>query len=216
VGNDVDVLAAIDQAMDRIDRFCGDKFSPRTMTVVARVGGDGRALLPYRLTDRASITEVRDAGWPDYVLTATYYRAYSSAIDGEVDAVGIGQPHVGYNILINGLEPWAENRPVYERLEVTGTFGWAVTPSGVEWATATLAASISRTMLPDPDDDPETPPPATAVIADPEGNVLPVVPPFQDGQAEEPDAVSERTTGNRQVDSVLLPYRRNTVLMAGI
>lgn len=218
VGDDAAVDRAIQEAMSRVDQFTGERFSPRTMTVVARVGGDGRAMLPYRLADRDSITEVRDVV-TDTVLEATTWRAYSSAVDGEVDAVGFGRRHVGINILVVGLEPWATSSGTWDRVEVTGVFGYAITPSTVEWATARIAAAVSREWLDDdPDDNPATPPPETSVIADPEGNVLPVVPPFTEDQGglADVDVTGTRTTGDRQADAALLPYRRSPMLMAGV
>jgi len=217
IGTDEVVQRSITEAMERVDRFTGDRFSPRTMTVVARVGGDGRAILPYRLTSRDAVTEVRD-NLTDTVLATTTWRAYSSAIDGETDAIGVGRRHVGSNMLVLGLEPWASLETGWDKVEVTATFGWAVTPPSVEWATARIAAVISKQWVDqDPDDDPNTPPPTTQGIADPEGNVLPVVPPFnpEDGGTE-PDVAQERTTGDRQADAALIPYRRNQLLMASV
>jgi hypothetical protein len=218
VGDDTAVDKAVREAMARVDRFTGDRFSPRVMTVVARVGGDGRAMLPYRLTSRGSVTEVRDT-LSDAVLAGSTWRAYSSSVDGEADAIGLGRRHVGSNILILGLEPWAAGDPNWDKVEVTATFGWANTPASVEWATAKIAAAVSRQFVdPDPDDNPATPAPTTQAIADPEGNVLPVVPPFtsEDGTDVEPDVAQARTTGVRQADALLIPYRRNTILMASV
>jgi hypothetical protein len=214
-GPDVDVQRAIAEAQSRVDRFTRDRFSPRTMTVVARVGGDGRAMLPYRLTSREAVTEVRDLA-ANTVVATTSWRAYSSSVEGEVDAIGLGRPHVATNILVLGLEPWNTSRLDWEHVEVTGTFGWAVTPPSVEWATARIAAMVSHEWLPDTDNDPETPAPETAVIADPEGNVLPVVPPFSDEEEAAADVAGQRTTGDRKADAALIPYRRNTMQIAAV
>lgn len=208
-GTELEVSESIAYAQERIDRFTGDLFAPETRTVVARIGGDGRAMLPVRLTDTDSVDLVE---WLDGVEVAdTLYRAYSSADQGDVDAIGVGVGHVGSNILVVGLEPWADRTIVQERVRVTGTFGWAVTPPGVVQACAILAAKIHQTRRLDNDANPSTPPPASAYDADPEGNVIPVVPPFagddsnDDGAA---DVMGARTTGYRAVDALLLPYRR--------
>lgn len=217
IGDDTAVDRAVREAQDRVDRFTGDRFTPRTMTVVARVGGDNRALLPYRLTTRDSVTEVRD-NRTDTVLATSMWRAYSSSVNGEVDAIGLGRDHVGTNILVVGLEPWSSGGTGWDKVEVTGTFGWAVTPHSVEWATARVAGVVSREWIdPDPDDNPATPTPTTQAIADPEGNVLPVVPPFvsEDGSGQ-PDAAGERTTGDRQADAALIPFRRNQLQIATV
>lgn len=202
-GSFADITAAIVAAQERIDRFTGDLFEPATRTVVARLGGDGRAMLPMRLTDADSVDTV------EYVdgaaVEATMFRAYSSADTGDVDAIGVGRDYVGTNILVVGLEPWADhtNRP--GRLRVTGTFGWAETPAAVRTAAALLAGHISR--LAGPGDASPTGSQTTTDV-DPEGNVVPVVPPFADDETA--DVAGARTTGVRSVDATLLPFRRFT------
>jgi hypothetical protein len=214
VGSDTMVEAAIREAMDRADRFTDDLFSPRTLTVTALVQPDGRAFLPYRVTSPEGITTVEDAD-ADVTYSAAAWRAYSSATPGDVDSIGIGASYVGSNILVNGLEPWNRSYRGQGRVRVTGQFGWATTPSGVRWATAHLAAIISASMRPDDDNNPATPTPETAATVDPEGNVIPVVPPFsQEGdQVEYDPSVAQRTTGSRRADALLIPYRNTPVLL---
>jgi hypothetical protein len=213
VGDDEQVAGAIQAAMARVDTFTSQRFSPREMTVVAQVQPDGRAFLPYRVTSPTSIDTVED------VDTATTYaaevwRAYSSATPGDVDSIGVGVGYVGSNILVNGLEPWNRTMRATGRVRVTGQFGWAVTPPAVRWATAHLAGIITRAVRPDDDGDPLTPTPETAVTADPEGNVLPVVPPFTDDDLVDYDPVTAgRTTGSRKADAALMPYRNDPVLL---
>jgi hypothetical protein len=205
-GSTRDVDLAIVAATSRIDSYTGDRFTPRLMTVVARVGGDGRAMLPYRLTTTASVTAVvdQDTGTD---LTAGVFRAYSSAVPGEVDAIGLGRRHVGNNILVNGLEPWSDLGSFgVQRVAVTATFGWSTTPDLVAQACAVLAAHLAK-------DTAQAAVTSTADAADPEGNVIPVVPPFtseQDQPATEAEA--GRTTGLRQVDAMLTTYRRYRLL----
>lgn len=217
IGDDDMVMAAILRAQDRVNRFCQDRFTPRVMTVVARVNGDGRAFLPYRLTSTAGVTSVTDADAVDVTYAVGTWRAYSSSEPGEVDAIGLGRDHVGTNILIHGLEPWAPRSQYRGRIRVTALFGWQTPPAGVEYATAHLAALIARAVRPDDDNNPTTPPPETAYVADPEGNVLPVVPPFTDDGDQElgEDPSAMRTTGSRKADALLIPFR-NTTVLAGV
>lgn len=216
VGSDLQVQESIERAMDRVDRFTGERFSPRIMTVQTRVHPDGRAFLPHRLTNALSVTEVADSATGNTYAAASWH-ATSSNIPGQVDAVGIGVGWVGANILVNGLEPW--NRTIHGEgtVDVTATFGWLQTPLGVQEATALLAAAISHTLRPDPDNDPSTPLPQTATTTDPEGNVIPVVPPFK---ADEDDAAvllaGGRSTGLRAADGLLVPYRRSAFMLEGV
>lgn len=214
VGTDAQIVESIRIATHRIEKFTGDYFTPRVLTVVARVGGDGRAMLPHRLTSAASVTEVMDDHSQTVLATATW-RASSSVIPGAVDSVNIGRDWVGTNILVVGLEPWAVPRTSVERVRVTGTFGYSAIPPIVVWACARLAAALSRDVVQDTDADPLTPPPATGWVADPEGNVLPVVPPFTE-PATVDDLEAQRTTGDRKVDGALVPYRRTQPLLAGV
>jgi hypothetical protein len=203
-GSTRDVEAAIVAASARVDDFTGDRFTPRVLTVVVRLGGDGRAMLPHRLTDPALVTEVADADTDSLVFTAETFRAYTSAVQGEVDAIGVGPAHVGHNILVNGLEPYNTWRTATQRLRVTATFGHSEPPPTVRIATAMLAADLSG----------ETPQGGTASGVDPEGNVIPVVPSAEAGDPQDlPDATAARTTGSRRVDAMLIPWRRHRTLV---
>jgi hypothetical protein len=206
-GSTRDVEAAIVAATSRVDDYTGDRFTPRVMTVVARVGGDGRAMLPYRLLDADSVTEVVDHDG-DVTLAASTYRVYSSRFQGDVDAIGVGRSHVGTNILVVGLEPWADTDPWSGggRLRVTATFGWEQTPVAVSMATAMLAAAATKVDV-EPGHTG-----STADSTDPEGNVIPVVPPFAVDVDDVPVAERTRTTGSRKADALLAPYRRTRVL----
>lgn len=214
VGTDAQVQEAIANAAVRVEAFTGDFFEPRVLTVVARVGGDGRAFMPHRVTSATAVTEVKDADTAT-VLGTQAWRTYSSVMTGEVDAVGVGPAHRGYNILVNGMEPWNRyNLP--QRIQVTGTFGWATPPTAIHIATAMLAAEWTKAHRGDEDGNPATPNVIDTTSADPEGNVIPVVPPFgTDGESTFLDAVSSRrTTGNRRVDALLVDYRRDRPLTA--
>lgn len=214
VGDDAHVGAGIAYAMARVDAFTGDYFEPRALTVVARVGGDGRALLPYRLTTTAGVTSVTDHD-TGTDLTAESWRAYTSADLGDVDAIGIGPAHRGYNILVNGMEPWSRYR-LPRRVRVTGQFGWDTVPAQVEFATAHLAALWTKANRADDDADPETPLPQDTTSVDPEGNVIPVVPPFTGDEDTDPqvDPSSRRTTGSRKADAMLIDFRRDRLITA--
>lgn len=212
VGTDAQVNEAISMAAARVETFTGDYFEPRVLTILARVGGDGRALMPHRLTTAAGVTEVKDAD-TDQVFGAESWRAYSSLMPGEVDAVGVGPAHRGYNILVNGMEPWNRyNLP--RRIIVTASFGWDTPPTAVHIATAMLAADWTKAHRGDEDGDPLTPNAIDTTGADPEGNVIPVVPPFGTDQDTTlgDDVTSRRTTGNRRVDALLVDYRRDRIL----
>jgi hypothetical protein len=213
VGDDAAVTLAITQAEALVENYTGDFFSPRVLTVVARLGGDGRAMLPYRVTAADSITAVADADG-DTSYAAGVWRTYTSSVEGDVDAVGLGRDHVGTNVLVVGLEPWAPAAAYRGRLRVTGTFGYVTPPVAVSMATAWLAAKITQSTRLDDDGNPLTPLPQTATTTDPEGNVLPVVPPFQD--SDDVDLIPGATggsTGSRKADRILAPYRRITVLV---
>lgn len=211
VGSALQVQESIERAMDRVDRFTADRFSPRIMTVRARVQPDGRAFLPYRLTSPTGVTLVADAD-TDVAYAAAAWVATSSATPGGVDAVGVGVGWVGSNILVNGLEPWNRSIRGQGSVAVTATFGWLQTPLGVQEATAILAASISRLLRPDTDNDPSTPLPGTATTADPEGNVIPVVPPFTEQADVEVLLEGGRSTGSRRADALLMEFRRTPTL----
>lgn len=210
-GTDDLVVEAIRQATTRVELFTGDLFTPRTRTVVARVGGDGRALLPYRLTTTDAVVSVDDHDTA-MAYGAGTFRATTSAVDGDVDAIALGREWVGANMLVAGLEPWAPRRTwTGARVRVVATFGWAETPAPVSMATAQLAAQIVRTLRGDDDGNPVTPNPETTTSTDPEGNVIPVVPPFAGdaGEAAAEDvAAGRRTTGLRSADALLIPFRR--------
>lgn len=216
VGSDLIVQAACEQASERVDRFTDDRFSPRIATVAADVQPDGRAFLPYRVTSPDGITAVTDAE-TGVAYAAAAWLVTTSATPGEVDAIGIGASFVGTNILVNGLEPWNRSYRAQGRIRVTGQFGWAITPHDVRAATAHLAAIISASMRPDDDDDPSTPTPETAATTDPEGNVIPVVPPFANAAdlVDYDATVATRTTGSRRADAMLVPYR-NTPALRGV
>lgn len=198
-GTTQEVEEAIVAATERVDAFTGDYFTPRLLSVVATVGGDGRAMLPYRVTTPEGVTTVEDAD-TGTALGVGLYRVFTSATPGEVDAVGIGRGWAGTNVLVVGLEPWAE-RPTYGRVRVTGLFGWGDTPPAVEFATAHLAADIAKT----------TDARSSTGEVDPEGNVVPVVPPFASPDPEW-DGQWSNSTGSRKADALLVPYRRTRTL----
>lgn len=215
VGDDAAVTLAIARAQSSVEDFTGDLFEPSTRTVVARLGADGRAMLPYRVTDPAGSYTVTDH---DGVAATPYaagtFRMFSSAVEGDVDAVGLGSAWAGSNVLVYGMEPWARPRNWQGRVRVSGQFGWDVCPEGVTAATAMLAAHLSRDITPDPDGNPATPLPQTATQVDPEGNVIPVVPPF--GEGEDSTATARRTTGHRAVDALLVPYQRVPLTLTAV
>lgn len=197
-GTDAEVLEAIAAGRRRIDRFTGDTFAPTRMTVVAAARHDGTVLLP-RIVQ--AIESVRPVGGSSLAVTA--YRALSSRIPGQVDAVILGG--AGYaNPLIVGAEPWNGGWAGFVgnlatgQVEVGGVFGWDEPPPEVVTANAALAASIRAGELP-----------AAGTVGpdtDDEGNVVKVT---VGGSTVTTPA--QRTTGNADADAQLAGLVRQWV-----
>ena len=195
-GDDAAVQAAVDEASELVDRYTGDVFEPRTLSVLANVSPDGRVSLGLRVRSVASVTDVASSTtWPTWQLA-------TSADRGGLDELSL--PGAGWsgNVLINGWEPynrasWAARRPAQVRVE--GSFGWDSAPTAVRLATAHLAAQLSQAAASSTQ---------SASTTDPEGNVIPVVPPFDQESDDVPDSMQLRTTGSRRADALLTPYKR--------
>lgn len=201
-GDTATIMEYIGRASESIDRYTGELFVPTVQTVIGRVGGDNSALLPFRLSIDP-LDDLTVSTMEDVVLDPSTYRAESSANPGGVDAIRLGPTWVGHNLLIVGMEPYNRyNAPV--SIKVTGTFGYVEPPLDVARACAILAALESAHSH--TDDVGSTP----AQAADPEGNVLPVVPPFVGANDDAPELAEGRilTTGSRRADQLLAPYRR--------
>ncbi len=149
-GTDAEITAAIADATARVDRYTSEIWETRPgVTVRARLGADGVALLPRRVQ---TVDTVTFAGATS-AITTTAYRVRSSAVIGDVDAVEWVSGFGDWNDLVVGAERWnggwtnlgAGSR---NQLLVTGTFGHTATPQPVTQATALLAAAIRTGGLP--------------------------------------------------------------------
>ncbi len=188
-GTDAEVTAAIVAATARVDRYTGEIWETRPgVTVRARFGGDGVALLPRRVQ---TVDMVTFAGATS-PLTASAYRVRSSAVMGDVDAVewvsGLGD----WNDLVVGAERWNGGWANLgggsrNQVLVTGTFGHKATPQPVTQATALLAAAIRTGGLP---------PAGTDLEGNPNGLADPNLTPAGSG------------TGLTAADELLRPLRR--------
>lgn len=200
-GTDRDVQAALDAARTLVERFTGDLFAPTQLTVVARVSGDGTALLPYRVQ---SVDRVRMVG-VNYDLQPDAYLVLSSALPGQIDAVLLGGGASSGNMLVLGAEPWNGGwqnltRTTTGQCEVTGTFGHSVVPPAVADAAAALAAARTQGQL--------LVPVVGAVSTDDEGNAVSIT-----VDATQPVRRTP-TTGVDSVDALLMPYVRESVTVS--
>lgn len=186
-GSDLQVLDAILAAGRRVDRYTGETWAPQAMTLYARVGADGVALLPRRVVSVASVT-LAGASQP---LPVTAYRVTSSNDLGGLDAVALGTGWA--DPLIAGAEPWAggwDNLLRADRsITVVGTFGRDAPPPEVVRATALIAADITT--------------PHEHVTTDDEGNAVTIT--RQAGQ------VGRGSTGVPAADDLLAPLRAHRV-----
>jgi hypothetical protein len=168
------------------------------MTVVAPARYDGTVLLPRVVQ---AVESVRPVGGSPIASTA--YRALSSRLPGQVDAVVLGG--AGYaDPLVVGAEPWSGGWAGFVgnlatgQLEVTGVFGWDEPPPEVVTANAALAASIRAGDLPAAGQvGPDT---------DDEGNVVKVT--VGGSTVTTP---MQRTTGNADADAQLAGFVRRYV-----
>lgn len=177
------MAAAVASAQQRVDDYTGDLFEAATMTVAARVGGDGSAMLPLRVQSVTGVTTNNG----QTTLAAGTYQVETSQVRGGVDRLRLAN---GRNVLVVGMEPWASAGGMTEgqQLLVTGSFGWTVVPDAVRRATALIAAHI--TLNPEAD--------ATAGLTD--VSVEGYTARWQRDQA--------RSTGSAEADQLLQPYRR--------
>lgn len=122
--DDAAVLAAIADAQAVVDRFTGDVFEPRTMTVMAKVGGGGICPLPHTVQ---TVTAVEPVARPSvtYALAPGAWALHSSLITGDYDGLEFARGYAGLAV------------------KVTGSFGYPVAPSQVRRAAALIAASIA-------------------------------------------------------------------------
>lgn len=214
-GNAASVLAAIDAASLRVERYTGDVFAPVAMTLQLPVGRDGTVRPGKRIVSVDSVTWLGTAS----PLVPSSYSVSSSATRGARDQIALVGALGWADVTVLGAEPWNDgwaglsSRFGYSdpQVVVVGTFGWATVPFDVAAATALIAATIRAA-----DDTPDVDAPAaSSKSVDSEGNVLPVVPPFDDGKQQQTAQllarVRSRTTGSIEADALLASYVREPV-----
>lgn len=138
---DAQIIDAISQARERIDKYTSDTFEPVTMTALVTVGADGVALLPRRMISVAAVEFLLAPGVP---LAASQYLATSSgAIAGQIDQLVLYGNGWGNVDTIVGLESWNRDTSLGARrqLLVTGSFGWSAVPDAVHDAAVLLAVA---------------------------------------------------------------------------
>lgn len=208
-GNDAEVTDAIVEASERVERYTSELFEPTPLTIEAVVDSDGLAWLRRRVQ---SITSVTWQGAPTPVA-ASAYRVSSSANIGGRDTVAMYGDLSWADVTVLGAEPWnggwanlsAGREPV---VVVVGVFGWDEPPSAVRRATARIAAKLRADDVLTDDAS------SSGNATDAEGNVLPVVPPFDTDAEDAVNAravVRSRTTGVLEADVELSPYVREPV-----
>lgn len=191
------LVAAIAEATERIDRFTDERFEPTALTVVTEFGSNGVAPLSRRVI---SVSAVRFVG-ATTDLDAGSYRVRLGSTVGDIDAIemiGTGTP---YNDLVAGAESWnggyANLARPGRRITVTGSFGRASVPLTIKRATAYLAAAI----LLEP-----------AVGQDLSSGVRSIS--VEGYSVTFTDEVSDSSTGVREVDGLLSSFRRHPVMVS--
>lgn len=222
-GSDADVTAAIEAAAARVDLHTREWWETRTATVAAAVLQDGLTLLPRRVQTVTSVVALLDRT-PDTPIPATAYRVTSSRVLGNVDAVHIGcGASGGWDDLVAGAESWNGGwagllgRWAAERVEVTGTWGWEVTPSAVAQATA-LVAAWTQQQAASGQTDSTAPAGSGGLDVDDEGNnvrITPATPGVDEEQGDDGRGLRP-STGLPAADALLRPYLRSGPLVVGV
>lgn len=216
-GTEAEIVQAILDASDRVDRYTGELFTPTARTFDLTVGGDGVVRVRRRIQ---SITSVTWAGAPDPMIPSAYVVSSSKA--GGRDTISLYGDLSWADVTVLGAEPWnggwanLSSRGRDPRVIVVGVFGWDAPPYDVRQATALIASGIrSDDVLTDAATD-------SGTVADTEGNVVPVAPPFTDAgttqqavqnAVEQLARVRSRTTGALAADTLLATYVREPVRM---
>lgn len=205
-GSDEEITAAILEASQRVTRYTSELFAPTPLTIECDVDNDGLAHVRKRIQSVASVTWT---GAPQPVAP-TAYRVNSSTTVGGRDTIGMYGDLSWADVTVLGAEPWnggwANLSGRVPRISIVGVFGWDVPPPAVRRATALIAARIRRDDHVTEDGSP------SGTAADTEGNVLPVVPPFNDDdELQKAAVVRSRTTGVLEADAELAPYVREPV-----
>lgn len=213
-GSDAEITQAIVEASDRVERYTGELFTPTALTLNLKVDGDGIARPRKRIQ---TVTSVTWYGAP-LPMVPQAYRVMSSQNGGR-DEIGLFGDLSWADVTVLGAEPWSGgwanlSRSREPQITVVGTFGWTTAPYDVVQATALIAARIRKDdVMTDAGGGPGT-------VADAEGNVIPVVPPFTDSgttqhaveqAVQNLGRVRHRTTGVLDADTLLAPFVREPV-----
>lgn len=143
---DAPLAAAIARVTKRLQRWCNDRFEPTTGALEVDGRGTARLYLPQRFTAVTAVKTRDETGTLSAALTTTGYRLHSSlnaAGDDRInqDAIldwidllygGTGLSSVG----IGGSTYCWPNAA--GSVQVTGTYGWTVTPPEIKRALALL------------------------------------------------------------------------------
>lgn len=141
--DDVTLAAAIARITTRVNRWCNDTFE----AVTGALDVDGRGgiilVLPQRYT-AVSAVKTRDAttGVLSGAITATSYRLHSSLASGgaaRIEADAKLDWLESFGTIVGGDSCWPSGT---NAVQVTGTYGWTVTPPEIQRATALLVADL--------------------------------------------------------------------------
>lgn len=183
--DDATVEAAIVAAQSIVDRYAGDVFEPRTLTVMARVGGAGICPLPHTVITVATVEPVQQPG-VSYAVAAGTWALHSSLTTGDYDGLQFARGYAGLAV------------------KVTGSFGYPAVPSAVRRAAALIAASIAPAQT---TTDAEGSP-----IGRPDvGSAAEESPLVAAARLKE---TGVRSTGVPEADQLLAPYVRRRVKVA--
>ncbi|OKJ06821.1 hypothetical protein [Kitasatospora sp. CB01950] len=215
-GTDDEVTGWIARAQAVVDAYTQQAFEPTDLTVAGTVSSRMRILLPRRVRTISAVRLGTGPGDTEYTVPVSAYRVTSSAVLGQVDAVQLAE--FGYNDLVAGAESYAGGwaglwgRWGSDAL-VDGSFGYDAPPSGVDLATAMVAAWSQAIAT-----GQGTPGGGVApggIQVDDEGNNVVIEPAGADADAGGGPSAPRATTGVPQADVLLSLYRNDHTLIGG-
>jgi hypothetical protein len=212
-GTDPEVEAWIALAQTRVDAYTQQVFEPTDLTVAGEVGATGLILLPRRVRTITEVALAVGPGADTHPVPASAYRATSSAVLGQVDAVQLAQG--GFDDLVAGAESYSGGWPALwyrwgKSAMVAGSFGYDAPPPGVDLATAQVAAWVQGVTTGQGTPGGGVAPGGLAV--DDEGNNVVIEPATGDDAAAPPTA----GTGVATADVLLAPYLNRYNMLAGV
>lgn len=140
--SDDNLTAAIIRFSQRFDDFTNDHFESAGLTLELDGEGEGRIYLPRRTTAVATVN-IRDETGTLTTQDTTSYRLHSSLVAGTtrsgdwdwLDAVPFGVGFAGVPVTNSNVWCWPGGP---QTVQVTGAFGWTVTPGDVKRAVALM------------------------------------------------------------------------------